>query len=372
MDKLQKLQRFVPSLYRPRSNVHVRGLLFAWAGEDDLLVEAVQNAKEQIFVKTARLQYLDALGSNVGVFRPTEFNLVDDSYRELIPALSFFPKQIVPTIQKVLDVFFGENNDVVRINEINANEIVIQIPSTVPALRRSLRGSHHFKNYTGTIVSIDNVLKEMVIDLDDDSKVLKEDELAFAIFGQNLETEPMLSNSAGTTGVTIQFDASADLSKFDISQRFNMVLNNYPGSFLPDTTRAYTVTGKRGVLGQTINAGSIYTTITMQDASMIPDAQGRLVFNLGHNNEEADIKYFGRPNNTTLLIDPLYNFVQNHAIGEGVNVIVKPYRVPRIDGSDYSIYLVGVVAARLLAQRIVESIVAAGVVIRWVIVEPKC
>jgi hypothetical protein len=110
----------------------------------------------------------------------------------------------------------------------------------------------------------------------------------------------------------------------------------------------------------------------MQDASMIPDAQGRLVFNLGHNNEEADIKYFGRPNNTTLLIDPLYNFVQNHAIGEGVNVIVKPYRVPRIDGSDYSIYLVGVVAARLLAQRIVESIVAAGVVIRWVIVEPKC
>jgi len=372
MSKLAKMTRYLPGLYRPDSNVNVRGLLYSWAKEDDLVLQAIRDAKEQIFVKSAQLQYLDALGSNVGVFRPTEFNLADDQYRQLIPALSFFPKQVRPTIQAVLDIFFEPNNPTVQIAEVNANEIVIQIPSSVPSLRRTLKGSHHFKAYNGTIVSIDNIFKEMVIDLIDPDRSLLLDEWAGATFGQELNTELIASNTVGNNGVTLQFFAGADLSVFSTVKNFNISRPKYPGSFMADPTSAFTLTGNRGVLGQAITAGDILPTISMSDASGIPDAVGRIVFNFGRQNQENLVRYFGRPNNSTLLVDPSYTFLEDHAIGEPVNVVVTPYIKPGANGNDFSIYLVGVLAARILAQQIIQSIVAAGVVVRWIIVEPEC
>lgn len=372
MAKLQNMSRFVPGFFKPTLNPNVRGLLYAWSSEDDRIVQAAQDAKEQLFVKYAQLQYLDALGSNVGVFRPSTFGLGDAQYRQLIPALSYYPKQVVPTISKVLEVFYGENNPRVFIKEVNPNEIVIQIPSSVPALRRSVKGSLHFHNYSGVITAIDNIGKTMTVNLDGDTKNLKVDELSSAKIGQDSYSEIILSNTAGSTGVVFQFSIGANLSVFSLG-RYNIAnVKNYPGSFLPDPRRSFTATLQRGKLGQSITAGNIHPTLLMTDASNIPDSPGRIIFNLGRGNEEADVKYFGRPNNTTLLIDPSYNFSRDHSIGEMVNVIVKPYRNPNVDGTDYSTYLVGVTAARILAQQIVKSIVAAGVVIRWIVVEPVC
>jgi len=370
--KLDKMIRYIPGIYKGDTNPNVRGMLYAWSEEDDLLVEAIQAAKEEIFVKSANLQYLDALGSNVGVFRPTEFNLVDEAFRKLIPALSFYPKQVVPTIKKVLEAFYGDNNSRVDVYELNPNEIVVEIPSSVPALRRDLRGSHHFHAYNGTIDSINNSTKEMIIDLTDTTKQLAVDELAFATFGQGLETGILLSNSSGNSGVTFQFPASVDLTKFTASETFNMVVDNYQGAFFSDPTSSFSITQGRGVLGQAVSSGSIVPTMIMQDASNIPDASGKLVFNLGKDNQEELVDYFGRPNNTTLLVSPTHIFQKDHEIGEPINVIVSPNQAPSIYGHDYSIYLVGVTAARILAQNIVESIVASGVVIRWIVNDPIC
>lgn len=378
MAKFDKMANFVPGLFNPYNNTYVRGLLYAWSSEDDKIVEAVKDAKEQLFVKYAQLRFLDALGSNVGVFRPAAVNLADAQYRELIPALSFRPKQVIPTIKAVLEVFFGENNPRVFVKEINPNEIFIQIPSSVPALRRDLRGSHHFRLCSGVVQSVDLLNREIVVDFDSpfpyDSKNYQEDELRDAEFGQaNLRRTKIMSNSSGRTGVVLQFALGSDLSAYQVGQRFNIAnVPNYQGSFIPDPRRPYTVRSLRGTLGQNIVAGNIYTILTMTDASSIPDQPGRLIFNFGRSGEEADIKYFGRPNNSTLLIDPAYTFQKNHSIGDVVNVISKPYAKPSIEGDDFSVYLVGVTAARILAQRIVESVVAAGVVIRWQVAEPKC
>lgn len=370
LTKFNKMARYVPSLYKPEANPYIRGLLTAWAGEDDLIVQAVVDAKEQLFIATAQLRFLDALGSNVGVFRPTDFNLPDELFRQLIPALSFAPKQVIPTIKRVLDVFFGANNSRVLVHEIRENRIEIQIPSTVPALRRSLSGSHHFHNYSGVISSIDNLTKEIVVDLDGTLKLLYVDELADAKFGASLKANIILSNTTGNSGVTFQFSAGDDLSGYTVGERFNISRPKYPGSFIPDTTQAFTVTGQRGVLGQSISAGAIVPTCTMLDASGLPNAIGKVVFNYGLPNEESLISYFGRPNNTTIFLDPVYTFTKDHVAGESVNLILTPYQKPDVLGRDYSVYLVGVTAARILAQKIVESIVAAGVVINWTVVGP--
>jgi hypothetical protein len=361
LSKLQKMQRFVPSLYKPYHNPGVRGLLYAWSGEDDEIVAAAQDAKEQLFVALAQLTYLDALGSNVGVFRPTEFNLSDSLFRQLIPAMSYYPKQVMPTIKAVLDVFFGANNPKVLAHEIRPNQIELQIPASIPALRRDLRGAHHFHNYSGVIDSIDNLLKEMTVSLDGDTKSLKVDELAGGFIGQDRYAEPILSNSIGDNNVTLQFSAGTDISVFTASERFVMSAPNYPGSFIPDATTSFTTTKQRGVLGQTITAGTVAANLNMQDASGIPDAPGYVVFNFGFPNQESLIKYFGRPNNSTILIDPAYIFTFDHAVGELINVIATPYQKPNKDGT----------AARILAQEIVESIIAAGVVINWTIVGPE-
>jgi hypothetical protein len=371
MAKLDKFTRFVPGLYKPSSNENVRGLLYAWAGEDDDIVQAVIDAKEQLFVQTAQLQYLDSLGSNVGVFRPTAFQLADEQYRLLIPALSFAPKQVRPTIIAVLNVFFGVGNPLVQVFESNPNEIAIQIPSSVPSLRRSVRGSLHLKAYSFMINSIDNTMKTMTVNTYNDTKVLKADELSDCTAGQDLHTATIIGNSAGTGGVTIQFGASSDLSGFQTGRYFVVTNPNYPSAYINDSRRAYSVTKDRGVLGQNLKSGQISPHVTMQDSSNIPDSTGYICFNFGFNNEEGPIKYFSRPNNSTLQLDPSYVFTKNHTIGETVNVVVPPYQTPDINGYDYRPYLVGVTAARLLAQSIVQEVLAAGIVIRWIVVSPN-
>ena len=370
VSKLEKMQKYLPSIYRPKNNPNIRGLLHSFAQEDDNIVTAIQDAKDQIFVLHAQLQYLDALGSNVGVFRPTEFNLADILYRQLIPALSYAPKQVTPTIKRVLGIFFGENNPRVSVSEINPNQIKISIPSSVPSLRRALSGSHHFHNYSGEIVSVDNSFKEMTVDLDGDSKDMKSDELENALIGQGNNVAVALGNTQGTSSLTIQFSAAEDLSGFVVGQKWMAAVPNYQGGFIPDPTRAFSLTKNRGILGQAISTGDQISTLTMQEASGIPDEQGFIAFNFGSPTQEILIKYFGRPNNSTLLIDPSYVFTEDHAIGESINVVKTPYLKPRSKGQDYSVYIVGVEAARELAQKIVESIAAAGVVIEWEVLNP--
>ena len=374
LTKLQKMQKNVPSIFKPTINKNIRGIQTALASADDRIVEQIRNAKEQLFVSLAQLQYLDSLGSNVGVFRPTVFNLSDTLYKQLIPALSYHPKQVITTIKTVLGIFFGENNSRVSVHEIRPNQIEITIPSSVPSLRRELAGSHHFHCYSGDIVSIDDVLKQVIIALDGGgSKVLDEGEVDGGLFGSSNKADIILSNftTVAPAKTVIQFSDEVDLSKYSAGERFNLALKNYAGSFIPDTRKPYTVTKQRGVLGQTIEAGKVYSTLIMEEASGIPDGAGLLIFNFGKPNREALVKYFGRPNNKTLSIDPAHVFESEHVAGEMVNVIVTPYQKPDKSGEDLSVYIVGVRAARYLAQDIIESIKAAGVVINWTVIEPK-
>jgi hypothetical protein len=198
------------------------------------------------------------------------------------------------------------------------------------------------------------------------------DELENAKLGQGNFEETVISNTAGSSGITLQFNSYVDLSIFNTTDNAVMMLPNYPGGYLAFPNAAYSVTSERGILGQTINAGTIYPTVTMQDSSRIPNGQGLLIFNFGRNNEEAMVKYFGRPNNSSLILDPSYAFARTHVNGDPINLILTPNVLPAIDGSDYSVYLTDIEAARIAAQEIVESIVAGGIVVRWIIISPQC
>lgn len=369
--KLVKMQRHVPSVFRPTANINVKGLLESWATEDDLVVAAIFDAKEQLYVTTAQLDYLDALANNVGVFRPQFFNLSDTLFRQLVPLLSYHPKQVVPTIYSVLEIFFGTANPDILVNEISPNELNIQIPSAIVSFRRGLKGSTHLHNYDGTITAIDNSTAKLItVDIAGDSKILELDELAGGYLGQGNESEEILTSTAGSTGVEFHFSQGADLTRFATGQ-FNATHPTYIGSYLPNPDALYTVTKLSGVLGENLSSGtSSPGLLVMTDASEIPDASGYISIDFGGQNEELGIAYYSRPNNGALSIDPAYTFLNDHIAGEMVNVVIRPYREPRVNGDDYSAYLADVLFARVLAQEIVESLVAAGVVINWTIVGP--
>lgn len=369
--KLVKMQRHVPSVFRPTANTNVKGLLESWATEDDLVVAAIFDAKEQLYVTTAQLDYLDALANNVGVFRPQFFNLSDTLFRQLVPLLSYHPKQVVPTIYSVLEIFFGTANPDILVNEISPNELNIQIPSAIVSFRRGLKGSTHLHNYDGTITAIDNSTAKLItVDIAGDSKILELDELAGGYLGQGNESEEILTSTAGSTGVEFHFSQGADLTRFATGQ-FNATHPTYIGSYLPNPDALYTVTKLSGVLGENLSSGtSSPGLLVMTDASEIPDASGYISIDFGGQNEELGIAYYSRPNNGALSIDPAYTFLNDHIAGEMVNVVIRPYREPRVNGDDYSAYLADVLFARVLAQEIVESLVAAGVVINWTIVGP--
>lgn len=165
--KKEKLKRFFPSLYKIGTNENLKAFIESIGESDDNVVNQIKNAKEQIFVNTAQGSYLDRLGSNVGVERPIleTFSISDDEFRNIIKILSFYPKQVKDTMLDLLEAFFGNDNKV-QIKEVNTNEIVVQLPRNLVSARDSILGTTHFKNYQGTIKSIDNTTKKIRINLE--------------------------------------------------------------------------------------------------------------------------------------------------------------------------------------------------------------
>lgn len=197
----------------------------------------------------------------------------------------------------------------VMVYQINNNELLIEIPAIVPALRRTLKGSHHFH--------ADETL------------------------------EGPVAPANGVWQGSFLFNPSGSVNNF-------------------------TITSQRAQLNQVVNKGSIYTSLAVTSTSSFQNTSGFLVFNFGMNNEETPVKFRGIPNSNTILIDPGYTFKNDHAIGSFVNVISQqaPY-VPNQNGKDLAIYLTSPSAAREEVEKILRLLTAAGIIIRFVILGPK-
>lgn len=197
----------------------------------------------------------------------------------------------------------------VAIYNINPNELLIEIPAIVPALRRTLKGSHHFHT--------DSTL------------------------------EPAVAPANGIWQGSFMFNPNGSVNTF-------------------------TITKQKSVLQQTISKGQVYTSIAVDDTSTFTSPSGELIFGFGTTMQEGPVKYRGIPNSTTILLDPSYTFKNNHSSGTILNVISKrePY-VPVRNGKDLAIYLTSPSGAREIVQDILRTLAAAGIIIRFKVLAPK-
>lgn len=197
----------------------------------------------------------------------------------------------------------------VAVYNINPNELLIEIPAIVPALRRTLKGSHHF-HADGTL-------------------------------------EPPQPPANGIWAGSFFYNP-----------------NGSAGTF--------TTTSQVATLNQTVNKGEVYTSLTVTNASSILAPSGLLIMNFGMETQEVPIRYRGVPNSNTILIDPSYVWRHNHFAGEKINVISKqePY-TPRKNGQDLAIYMTSPSGAREVVQEIMDTLKAAGIVIHFLVLAPK-
>jgi len=156
--------------------------------------------------------------------------------------------------------------------------------------------------------------------------------------------------------------------------KFTIISDTFVSAYVydPENT-SFTATSVRCRLDQVISKGTINPTITVEDASDIPDTLGKLIFDFGRSNQEVPVIYRGRPNNNTLLLDPSYVFENTHLAGEIINLITSPVlpTTPAKDGTDYATFITGLKEARIAVQNLIRQIKAAGVSVRFIVDTPS-
>jgi hypothetical protein len=104
-------------------------------GESSLVeFSAIQLARMSMLLSTAQGNWLTILGQNYGIPRPP-LSDDDDLYRGIIPVLAWQPKTIKNTLYALIGAVLGTQDSIVasgnrawQVYEVNANEIVIEIP----------------------------------------------------------------------------------------------------------------------------------------------------------------------------------------------------------------------------------------------------
>jgi len=421
MSKLDKYVKFIPKELKPHVNPMLNALLSAWAGADDELMVQLQNAKAQLFVKTAEGRFLDRLASNYGVARPSEIGLLDEDFQNLIPNLSFKPKAIAKSFYDTMDVFWGPLFSRVNATSTLAEPYAISVGDTFtiivdggapqsvtvkPGDTRLPGGAtarevifilSQFKGITVEAV-LDPVTLENRLNIRTNTPGLRgsiEFVEGFAALGFTLGVKYKISSltqrsviyqvSAGE--VVIEIPAIVPVLRRTLkgSHHFHETSAIEPvippaivpwqGSFFYSTqSNPFVATSIRSTLLAAVLKGSIQNQLSVADTSAFPATGGNLIFDFGKSTEEQPVKFTTATNSNTLLIDPGYSFQHTHETGSYINLLMPgqttPY-APNKDGSDFGIYMTSPANARDKVEEIIRGLAAAGITVTFVVLLPS-
>lgn len=423
-DSLKKMIDTIPKIYQPQYNRVISALIEALANSDDEIAAQISNAKDQLFIRTATGQNLDKASNSLGVSRPATLGLTDAEYQELIPNLSLKPKQIKKAFYDTADVFWGplfsranvtSNNsatynvsqgDILSIAIDNGSTQNIKVlagdiavngsataeeiqtilsrikGATIMLIEDSITGNKQVNIRTNTPGSVGNI--EIF-----SSSMIGTSKLDFTIKSYDILNLPqrVAVYNINPNELLIEIPAIVPALRRTLKGSHHFHADGtleppqppangvWAGSFFYNPTGAagtFTTTSQKATLNQTINKGSVYTSLTVSGASNFLSPSGLLMMNFGMESQEVPIRYRGIPNSNTILIDPSYVWRNNHFAGETINVISKqePY-TPRKSGLDLAIYMTSPSGAREVVQKILDTLKAAGIVIHFLVLAPR-
>lgn len=103
--QLQRLFSYMPGIFAGKKNFST--VMGAIAQSDADLANLFLEVRQQLFVDTASGEYLDMLGSNLGVTRPPLIGMVDQDFRSYIKLETYYPKQIRQLLFRLMELFYG-------------------------------------------------------------------------------------------------------------------------------------------------------------------------------------------------------------------------------------------------------------------------
>lgn len=423
MAKIDRYIRNSPAIYKAKINPIINALFDAWAEGDDSVEIDIQNTKDQIFVATAEGEFLDRLASSVGVSRPSEIGLLDEDFRQLIPNLSLKAKQVRSIFYDTMDVFWGPLFSRANITSSNfepynvsvGDKLVVIIDGTLTQEVVALDGEiatdgaataeeiaaiiSRLNNATGSVIQDELTGNNSVnirtnttgprgsIEIDSSSTMVSASKVDFLVdqevtildFDQRTTVyeinhrEMIIEIPAIVPTLRRTLKGSHHLHADESIEPPVAPANEvWAGSFLFNPGgSAFTITQNSAVIQEILEEGEVYVKVTVDDASNIPDEPGFLIFGFGRSDEEFPVEYIGRPNDSTILLDPAHVFEKDHLVGTTVNFLsARDAYEPRQDGTDLAIYLTSPVDARAKVQEILETLKAAGIVITFRVLLP--
>lgn len=423
MAKREKFIRTIPKVFKPATNPVVKALVEAFSAQDEEIVNQIQEAKAQLFVRTAEGTYLDRLANARGVSRPASLGLTDPEFQELIPNLSLKAKQIRKTFYDTADVFWGKLFSRANVESSNFAPFNVSVGDTI-GVKIDNGAVQEVKVLSGEIATNGAATVEEMVDI-----LGRIEGATISIIEDSVTGNKSINirtNTPGPRGSVEILDGYSMVgsSKLDLEIKSHELLDqaqrvmiyelrpneltievpaivpalrrtlkgshhfhtdgtlhspsteNFKGSFFFDPdglSSSYTVTGQKTEisLGETLMAGNVYTKVTVDDASGFETTSGYLIFGWGTDKEEQPVGFRGVPNSKTILLDPSYTFQNTHGAGTSVNVLssLSAYK-PRKDGTDLAIYLTSPSDAREVVQNILKTLAAAGVIVNFVILAP--
>ena len=143
------------------------------------------------------------------------------------------------------------------------------------------------------------------------------------------------------------------------------------GPYIFDISKPYLIGGEECNTTQKVDSNTDLI-VSVDDSSDIPDETGHLVFAFGTSKEEGPIPYIARPSSNSLLINPSYRFQNVHESGTNISLISQNYAydVDR-DGTDIPFYVTDVVAGRVFAEDLINSVTATGIRVVITILYPE-
>jgi len=106
-EAFEQLASKFPKRYRVKGTAYLQGLLKALAEGDFYIATQVEAVRDNLLVITASGKNLDRLASNYGVERGRATGVQDDDFKRIIPVMGMSQKQIITTLQKIIDVIYG-------------------------------------------------------------------------------------------------------------------------------------------------------------------------------------------------------------------------------------------------------------------------
>lgn len=420
-NNFKKFVNTIPKTFNPETNRIMYALLYAIALSDDDVEAQIQEAKKDLFVRTATGRNLEKLANSLGVAKPQSLGLTDKEFQELIPNLSLKPKTIRKSFYDTADVFWGPlysranvqsgsaapyninvgdslfvsiNNGQLQQVKILAGDLAIPGQATAEEMVKifgrikgataqvvteSLTGDKYVNirtNTPGPTGSVEIYSSSIATAMDftvGAYDLLKLDQRV-VVYNVNpnellIEIPAVIPALRRTLRGSHHFHADAT-----IEPARGTAQGVWQGSFIfsPNgQTNTFTISKQKCALQQQITKGQIYTSVAVDNNSSFLQPTGDLIFSFGMDSQEGPVKYRGVPNSNTILIDPGYVFKFDHNIGSAINVITQrqPY-TPLKNGKDLAVYLTSPSGAREVVQMILASLAAAGVIVKFKVLAP--